>query len=212
MKLKLLLSGILFLALSCSENKSKTENDNTKATEEKENPETKKESSSDVKPLFGIKAAKIVFNYTGGAEQGTETFYFDDYGAVAVLVIDKKSKYTVNNQTIIWKDKKSTLINHDTKKVANSPFRPKDTEPPGIADISASSRNGIGYEKIADKTIAGKNCEVWFNKKMNIKYYLWNKIDLKLENQGVYVKEATSVEEISAIPASLFEIPGSYNQ
>ena len=173
------------------------------------------EKKDDVKfsdHIFDIKSAKIVFKYTGGPETGAETLYFDDYGNIAVLIVNKKTKFTKNNQTMIWKDKQTIMINHETKTVSKSPFRPKDTEPPGIAGITNDTRKSIGYEKLNDETIAGKTCEVWFNAKQNIKYWLWKKLDLKLENQGVYTKEATSVEEISGIPASLMVIPKDYKQ
>jgi hypothetical protein len=192
------------------------QNDNTGKKEEATGTSTeptaeKKEVSKPAKTIFDIRAAKIVFNYTG-PESGTETLYFDEYGERAVLVVDKKSKYSVTRQTIIWKDKKSTIINHENKTVATSPFRPKATEPPGIADADEKTRNNIGYQKQPDETVAGKTCEVWFNAKQNIKYWLWNKLDLKIQNQGVYTKEANSAEEISSIPETLFEIPKDYKQ
>jgi len=187
-----------------SDKKEKSETGATQTSSEKKN------DNNNGKHIFDIKAAKIVFNYTGGPETGTETLYFDDYGEVAVIAIDKKTKFGRTNQTIIWKDKNSNIIDHEKKIVSKSAFRPKATEPPSIADVSTDTRKSIGYEKMADETIAGKPCEVWFNAKQNIKYWLWNKIDLKLANQGVYTKEATSVEEISAIPASVMEVPKDY--
>ncbi len=215
MRPKLFLPGIFLLTISCGGNDSKTESDKTAVPEKKEAADKKMEtsSSSNDKHLFDIKAAKIVYQFTGKPlYAGDETFYFDDYGNIAVLIMDKGSNLNRNHTTSIWKDKKTTLVNHETKKVATSPFRVKETEPPGIADISDASRKGIGYEKMPDETVAGKTCEVWYNKKMNIKYYLWKKIELKLENQGVYVKEATSVEEISGIPSEVMKIPDGYNQ
>ena len=209
MKYTLIFSAILIMTNGCgqndaSDNKEKSPNNTTETSAEKKN---------DGKPanrLFDVKAYKIVYNFSGGPETGTETFYFDDYGEVAVLVVDKKMQYGATRQTIIWKDKKSTIIDHEKKSVSKSGFRPKSTEPPGIADISADARKGIGYEKMADETLADKICEVWFNAKLNIKYWLLNKVEIKLQNQGVYTREATSVEDISSIPASLMEIPKDY--
>lgn len=215
MKQKLLLTGIIFVILSCNDNNSKTENENTNASGKNETSSSNSESSSSSKPanaLFEIKAVKIVFTHTGGPEEGTETLYFDDYGAVAVLVVDKKSKYTVNKQTIIWKDKKSTVINHENKNVASSSFRSKDTEPPSLADTDDNTKKSIGYEKLADETIAGKTCEVWFNAKQNFKYCIWKKISLKEVLGNGFHKEAISVEEISEIPASVMEIPKDYER
>jgi hypothetical protein len=164
------------------------------------------------KSMFGIKAAKIVYDYTDGQETGTETLYFDDYGAVAVMVVNRKSKYSTVNLVNIWKDKKSTIINHESKTVAKSSFRPKATEPPALADTDEQTRKNIGYEKLADETIAGKPCEVWFNAKQDFKYCLWNKIALKEALGTSIVREATVAEEISEIPVALFEIPKEYKQ
>lgn len=211
MKIKLMLPVIWLLAMNCGQNdnsgKKETPDKNTSETKPDENPETKPAGA-----MFGIKAAKIVYNYTDGQEAGIETLYFDDYGAVAVMTVDRKSKYSTVNQTVIWKDKKSTIINHENKTVAKSSFRPKSTEPPAIADVDEKTRKNIGYEKLADETIAGKTCEVWFNAKQNFKYCLWKKIALKEALGTSIVREAISAEEISEIPASVMEIPKDYKQ
>lgn len=198
-------NSILLLLILLTDNVQNTNS-------QKENKTVKIKAGSTAKQIFTIKAAKIVFNYTGGPETGTETLYFDDYGNTAVLVVNKKNAFGAVNQTITWKDKKGLIIDHTKKTVSRSFFRSKATEPPGIADIDDKTKNNIGYEKSADATIAGKICQVWFNKKSNIKYWLWNKLDLKLENQGVYTKEAISVEIITEIPASVMVIPKEYKQ
>jgi hypothetical protein len=209
MKLLLIFTATLLLTLGCGQN-DKSGNKETSSANKGETSPEKKNEDKPANRLFDIKAYKIVFNYTGGPSTGTETFYFDDYGEVAVLVADKKTQYDRTRQTTIWKDKSSTIIDHEKKIVSKSPFRPRSTEPEGIAALSPDAKKGIGYERMADETIAGKTCEVWFNAKANIKYWFWNKIALKLSNQGAYTKEATTVEEINAIPAELMEIPKDY--
>ncbi len=163
--------------------------------------------------LFTIKAAKITYEYKGIIE-GTDVLYFDNYGETVVLVQTRPSELQGGNQTIIYKDKKTTIINHTRKTVANSPFRPKDTEPPTIA--TSANRESEGYEKLANETIAGKECEVYHNKAINAKYWLWNNIDLRLENYTLgkngYTKNATSVETITSIPNDLFLIPEGYEK
>lgn len=210
MKLIFFVPAAFIIVLGCgggekSDKKDKTETGITETSSKDEGVKTGKQ-------IFAIKAAKIVYNYTDGQETGTETLYFDDYGAVAVMAVDRKSKYSTVNQTVIWKDKKSTIINHENKTVAKSSFRPKATEPPAIADTDEQTRKNIGYEKLADETIAGKTCEVWFNAKQNFKYCLWNKIALKEALGTSIVREATLAEEISEIPASVMEIPKDYKQ
>lgn len=201
---------VVFLLTACGDNANagkKNDSGNPAA----ETVQDTKEKSKPDKTIFDIKAAKIVFNYTG-PETGTETLFFDDYGNVAVLLTDMKSKYSVNKQTVIWKDKRSTIINHEKKTAVKSGFRPKSTEPPGIAELDEKTRNNIGYKKLANETIAGKSCEVWFNAKQNFKYCLWKKIALKEELGTSINKVAISVEEISEIPASVMEVPKDYKQ
>jgi hypothetical protein len=203
--------ALLSLFISCGQNDKSGKKENT----DKTSVETKTEKNDGAKPasaMFDIKAAKIVFNYSDGNETGTETLYFDDYGNRAVLVIDKTSRYGKNNQIQIWKDKKTTIIDHEKKTVATTGFRPKATEPPSLADADEQTRKNIGYEKLADESVAGKNCEVWFNANQDFKYCLWNKIALK-EVLGTSInREATGVEEISEIPASVMEVPKDYKQ
>lgn len=211
MKLKFIPAIAFLFTLGCGQNdNSAKEKMNDKPASE--TTTGKKKEDIPANAMFGIKAAKIVYNYTDGQETGTETLYFDDYGAVAVMVVDRKSKYSTVNQVTIWKDKKSTIINHDNKSVAKSSFRPKATEPPAIADTDEKTRKNIGYEKLADETIAGKICEVWFNAKQNFKYCLWKKIALKEALGTSIVREASLAEEISEIPASVMEIPKDYKQ
>jgi hypothetical protein len=213
MKLKLLLFAIILISFNCGQNDNKEEKTESTNTETSDKKTETTGSNTNANQMFGIKAAKIVFKFTGSKlHEGTQTLYFDDYGNTAVLITDQGSGMSRNHQTSIWKDGKTTLINHETKKVSTSPFRVKDSEAPAIAETSDNSKKTIGYEKMPDETVAGKTCEVWYNKQLNIKYYLWNKMDLKLENQGVYTKEATSVEEISSIPADVMEIPKDYKQ
>lgn len=211
MKLKFIPLVTSLFIMSCGGNDNSTKE---KMSDEPaaETTKGKKTEGIPANAMFGIKAAKIVYNYTDGQETGTETLYFDDYGAVAVMLVDRKSKYSTVIQTVIWKDKKSTIINHENKTVAKSSFRPKATEPPAIADTDEKTRKNIGYEKLADETIAGKTCEVWFNAKQNFKYCLWNKIALKEALGTSIVREAVSADEISEIPASVMEIPKDYKQ
>ncbi|NOT51572.1 MAG: hypothetical protein HOP10_09870 [Chitinophagaceae bacterium] len=205
------LFALISLFISCGQNDKSDKKENNDKTA----VETKTEKSPGAKPanaMFDIKAAKITFNYSDGNETGTETLYFEDYGNRAVLVVDKKSKYGKTSQTQIWKDKKTTIIDHEKKTVATSGFRPKATEPPAIADTDDNTKKNIGYEKLTNESVAGKNCEVWFNAKQNFKYCLWNKIALK-EVLGTSInREATAVDEISEIPASVMEVPKDYKQ
>ncbi len=164
--------------------------------------------------LFAIKSAKITYEYTGMIK-GTDVLYFDDFGKTIVLVQDRP-EMSGGKKTIIWQGGKSTIINHDRKNVSVMSLRIKDTEPPTIATVSESQRSAEGYKKMPDETIAGKTCSVYEHKGMSVKYWLWNNIDLRLDNYALgktgYVKKALSVQEIDAIPDSVLQIPETYRQ
>ncbi|MDZ7846415.1 MAG: hypothetical protein U5L96_06430 [Owenweeksia sp.] len=163
--------------------------------------------------LFTIKAARITYEYSG-MTKGTDILYFDDYGETVVLIQNRPSEIYGGTKTIIYRDGRTTIINHDRKNAAKSAFRPKDTEPPSIA--TASNRESEGYEKLPNESIAGRECEVYHNNTINAKYWLWNNIDLRLENYSLgnngYIKSATNVQIISAIPTELFLIPEGYEK
>lgn len=211
MKLVYIFPALFIITFGCGQN-NKGNNKESSMEVTTEAPIAKKNDNIPTKHIYDIKSAKITFNYTSIAEKGIETLFFDDYGEVAVLVVDKKNKFGHTLQTTIWKDKKSTIIDHEKKIVSKSVLRPKSTEAPSIAEIDDKTRNNIGYQKLATETVAGKPCEVWFNAKQNFKYCIWKKIGLK-EILGTSIqKEATEVEEISEIPTSVMEIPKDYKQ
>jgi hypothetical protein len=160
---------------------------------------------------FKIKSAKITYDYKFGAESGQDIFWFDDYGNVAVYEIDHKTQYGVAKSTITWKDKKGMVINHENKNAAKTGFRSKDTEPNTASLTSAEDLKRVGYQTLPNEDIASKSCMVLLNEKIGVKYWIWNNIELRVENNGIS-KVATSVEENITIPASLFEVPAGYKQ
>lgn len=166
---------------------------------------------------FAFKSAKIQYTITGHKMYaGTETYYIDDYGKTVVLEVDKPGFMgQKEKQTIIWKDNKTTLIDHVKKTWYTTPVRTKSTEPPTIGYSSETQRKQGGYEKQANESISGQDCSVYKHSKNDVIYWLWKGIDLKQRNYSLggemgYVKEATKVEEGISIPASLFEVPAGY--
>jgi len=164
--------------------------------------------------VFKLKACKITYEYSGITE-GSDVFYFDEYGKTA-LIEQTRKEFGGTKKTIIWKDGKSTIIDHTKKTVAQSPFRSKDTEPPTIVYVNEKQRETEGYVKLKNETIAGKDCEVYEHTKMKVKYWLWNNIDLRLDNYALgktgYVKKAIKVEEVNSIPVELLIIPSGYEK
>lgn len=167
---------------------------------------------------YTIKSAKIEYTYEGGKMfAGKETVYIDDYGKTVVVITDKPGIMgQKDNKTTIWKDNKTTQIDHASKTWQSFAIRVKSTEPPVIAYSNETQRRQGGYEQQADAAVAGKNCEVYKHKSMDVTYWLWHNIDLKLRNysQGKngYIKTATSVQEGITIPASVLKVPAGYTK
>ncbi len=172
-----------------------------------------KEPTSFMRKFFQVKSAKIEFVYSGVFE-GKETFYFDDWGNTVVMIEDKKEFGNARSQTIIWKDKQTTIFNHDERTIWRGKSRVRGTEPPAVAGLEQSQLEMVGYKKLPDKQIAGKMCTVYENSKLKVKYWLWQGIDLKIDNHSLgdagYVREAQSVEEGIQIPESLLVAPAGY--
>lgn len=199
-----LFMGIAFNSCGgTAENEAKGGNPDPVSTD---NP-TKPEGSGP----FKIKSAKITYDYKYGAESGQDIFWFDDYGNVAVYEIDHKTQYGEAKSTITWKDKKGMVINHTNKNAAKTSFRSKDTEPNTASLTSAEDLKRVGYVTLPNEDVAAKSCTVLFNEKIGVKYWNWNNIELRVENNGIS-RVATSVEENITIPASLFEVPAGYKQ
>lgn len=185
-----------------------------------ENQETKsskkEDSNQNLKKFFQVKSAKIEYTYSGAFE-GKETFYFDNWGNTVVMVQDMKEFGNEVKQTTIWKDNQTTIYKHNDpeKKAWEGRMRPKATEPPAAARLSEAQLKSVGYEKLADETIAGKTCTVYENKNLKVKYWLWNSVELKIINHSVggqgYEREAVKVEENAGIPESLLVLPEGYS-
>lgn len=204
---------LLFACTSSSKEENKTTNDSQTVTPAAKSIAPRSPKAGE----YAIKAAKVMYEYTDRYTTGTETLYFDEFGDIAVLDIDKKNKFGTTKQTIIWKDKKSTILDHIKKTVVTSSFRSKDSEPPTIALISEENRKGVGYEKLDNEEVAGKSCMVYYHKKIDVKYWLWSNIEMKIVNNAMgkqigLTRAAKSIEEIKEIPVSILKIPADYTK
>lgn len=182
------------------------------------------QTQKDIAPVVNIsmdkpflcKSAKVEYTITGHKLfAGTETMYIDDYGKTVIMLIDKPG--AGEKQTIIWKDNKSTVINHLKKTWFNSPIRSKSTEPPVISYSTELQRKQGGYSKQSNEPVAGKDCMVYKHTNMKVTYWLWKNVALKELNYSIgeklgYTREATSIQENITIPAELFKIPDGYGK
>lgn len=179
---------------------------------------TAKAVNLDMDKPFKFKSAKIEYNVEGGKLfAGKETFYIDDYGKTVVVVIDKPGMMgQKEHKTIIWKDDKTTEIDHAKKTWQSYKIRQKITEPPVIAYSNETQRKQGGYVKQSNEKVAGNDCEVYKHAKNDVTYWLWKGIDLKIRNYSLgkngYIRTATSVSEGVSIPASVLKVPASYTK
>ncbi len=173
----------------------------------------------DMEKPFLFKSAKIEYNYTGHQlYAGKETVYIDDYGKTVVVITDKPGMMgQKDHKTTIWKDNKTTIIDHVTKTWQTSPIRPKATEPPIISYSTEKQRQRGGYIKKDNETILGKNCQVYEHKQMKVTYWLYKNLDLKMVNYAMggktgYTKNPVSIKEGISIPSSVLQIPSGYKK
>ena len=66
-----------------------------------------------------------------------------------------------DNKTLIWKDNKTTEIDHVSKSWQSYSIRPKVTEPPVISYSNETQRKQGGYVKKPDEKVLGKTCQVY---------------------------------------------------
>ncbi len=157
---------------------------------------------------FGVESAKIVFKVTG-SEEGTVTAWIGDHGKTVVLFKDMKKRQALK-QHIVWRNGETTIWKHD-EKPHTTRFRAKDSELRLVSTLDPKQLEMAGYTKKPNETIAGKDCEVWHQEKMNVTLWRWQGIDLKYIN-GVAKKnppiwEATEVVVPADIPADMIGPP-----
>lgn len=166
-------------------------------------------------PPYEFESAKIVFKFTGAFE-GTDVLHVAGSGNTLVLEQDKKI-LTRERKTAIWKDGRTTVVDHDAKRVFKSPLK--------IADMDLSVRHAnddtlklVGLLRKGTEAVAGRECVLYEKKDGDQLWrsWRWKGIELKIEMKNhlglSYVKEAVSVEEGVAIPEALFKIPEDYQQ
>jgi hypothetical protein len=202
-----------FLLVGCGGSSEKEADAPTSTT-----PTTNSEASTTSQPerlsptQFGVKAGHVEYTYTG-KWTGTQSLWWDNWGDVAVLVDKVNAGFGANDSRSIWKDGRSTFcdLRKADKTCTGSPFRVKDSEPSAFAITSEKDLTRTNWTRLSDETIAGRTCEVFENTSLNVKGWRWNRVELKYYNGiGDFTKEATSFEEISAIPAELLQLPEGF--
>lgn len=168
---------------------------------------------------FQFKTAMIEYIYTGNDKYtGKEVMHIENYGETVIVAIDKPGIGGHRElKTLVWHNNKTLEVNHITKTYKTYAIRPKATEPPTIAYSTELQRKQAGYVNKGTQQIAEHTCTVYENPKTNVTYWLWNGIDLKMDNGSLgssnsYKKIATAVIEGHKFPRSLLSPPEGYKK
>ncbi|MDJ0976128.1 MAG: hypothetical protein QNJ98_16835 [Planctomycetota bacterium] len=160
------------------------------------------------KGFLGIPAGKVVYKRTG-APEGTITVWFQDHGATVVYDEDTRHKDLHNHKRIIWRGGVTTIHDYVTKKTTTHKMRVRATELGWNPTISEENLDRVGYVKLGTETMLGVECTVWVNSKQRVKAWVYEKLPLREVIGESYSMEATAFEQLDAIPAEAFELPGS---
>jgi|GEM_PF-5621855 len=167
---------------------------------------------------YAFRSVKIEYLYTGSKEaEGREILFIGDEGNTVVVISDKKdAKGLKEVKATIWKDNKTTYIDHKNKTWKTSSSRDENTKPQAIGYSTDAQRKLDGYVNTGKHVLAGKDCMVYEHPGKNISYWLWKGAILKtaytpLGTNG-YQKIATAVYENADIPPSVMDIPAGYKK
>lgn len=169
----------------------------------------------------GIKRYQIrssVVEYTlSGAQKGTETIYFDNWGM-------REAKYTKAELSVAgFSQKQNTLTLLDGGYTYNIDLDKRTgtkMETPLLKELAAQSKDltetgekmmkSMGGEKIGTEVILGKTCDVWEIKNMRSKVWVWKGVTLKTQvtmpNMEMTIM-ATKIDEGASIAPDKFAIP-----
>ncbi len=169
---------------------------------------------------YQLKSGHIVYEMSGKRE-GTEEFYFDDWGVKEVSI--KKTDivsvfYSV--KTVQKENSKTIIIGNDCYAIdlnkntgVKTNFKPNlentKVKSPLLRKINKSSFESNGAKKIGEGTILGKECEIW--EAPGKKIWFWKDIPLKIISKSKYknknVLEAIKIDIENPIDSSVFSIP-----
>ncbi|MCB9045463.1 MAG: hypothetical protein H6550_04905 [Chitinophagales bacterium] len=167
---------------------------------------------------YGSGSAKIEFLYTGTkAKEGKEVMFIEDHGRTVVIVTDKEDIDGPNAiTTVIWKDNKTTEIDHKNKTWKTYTDRALVTEPLIAGYGTEAQRKEAGYTAQGEHVLAGKTCSIYEHVSTHLSYWVWKgfvlRVIYKPDGAEGYQKIATAVYENISIPASITNIPGDYKK
>lgn len=164
---------------------------------------------------YKFKSGKVVYKMSG-AQTGTETLYFDDFGRKEVhfteTVMDMMGvKQNMNTQTILeGKYIYNIDKNTNTATKMENPMLDMFSDEDDVEKIGEDIMKKMGGKKVSNETIKGKDCEVWEVPKMGGKIWVWQSIGIRTEvnMMGVsIIQEMESLETDISVSPDLFKLP-----
>lgn len=133
---------------------------------------------------YNIRKACIEYNISSPIQKGIETLYFDNYGT-------QTAKYTKLNIPGLNQETNMAAFTEGTwiytvdldKKTGTKMEDPllKSLEDQNLQDVGKQMMVKMGGKKVGSEKFLGKICEIWQNKNLGSKSWIWNWIPLKTE-------------------------------
>jgi hypothetical protein len=160
-------------------------------------------TTQDKDARYDVKCAVVKYKYTKGKETGQQERSFDNYGK-----LERRHFKSSSNETLMYiRDNKNYSLNVKKKTMTVT-----EDEQLNFKNTNDSRIKKTDKRKTA--TILGKTCTLYQTKSSD--YWVWKGIVLKkierLKDGTQAITEATSIQTLSSLPASTFEVPKGYKK
>lgn len=160
---------------------------------------------------YSVESGIIKYKWEGFMK-GEQTIYFDKYGYYETSI--SKTKTTVMGFTTEAEEMTimhgAEVFSIDLKtKTATRVINPILEENPGAdwEEIAEDMVKKMGFKKVGNETILGKNCEVYEGMG---KIWIWKGLNLKTETKGMGMDATLTATDVNlgvSIPSKKFEVP-----
>jgi hypothetical protein len=130
---------------------------------------------------FGVETFRVVFELEG-QETGRRTMWVEDHGSRVGIEEELTGYGGPQRKLYYWDGARSHMQDLPDGEVYTTTIRTKVSEPTAFATTSAADLERVGYERLGEKTVAGKTCEHWKNARFNYEGCRWNGIELEFLN------------------------------
>ena len=172
-------------------------------------------NAQNTKNMYKAKSGIIEFEMTGKTT-GKEIMYFDDYGRKEATFSETTTKVlgmTSSENTLeIRKDSILYMIDLEEKTGIRTviPFDPSEMTEEQMKELEDTGKkmlSDLGFEKIGEEKILGRNCDIWEG--LGTKIWIWENLSLKTEvnMMGQWTTEAVKIDLNSRIDPGKFKVP-----